>query len=132
MFCSAGGFKSSNQTVAVDAENVHFIKQEGFRVFHDEMYKEQYEKYYDDMPDFSLIHNSKTAGNASEDNETTTSCMAFQGTMQVYGKEGGMISETTGSGHHGRDYVGVASIRAGKGVSMGSMMPASMSNVKIM
>lgn len=132
VFCSAEGCTGDNQTVAVDAENVHFIKQGPFRVFHDKMYKNAYGRYFDYMPDFSLIHGSKTAGNASEENETTTSCMAFQGTMQVYDKEGKMISETTGSGHHGRDYVGVASIRSGKGVSMGSMMPASMSNVKIM
>jgi hypothetical protein len=78
------------------------------------------------------MHNSKTAGQASEENETTMSAMAFQGTMLIYDESGKVEHEITGSGHHGRDYVGVASIRAGKGVSMGSMMPHSVSNVKIM
>ena len=83
------------------------------------------------MPDFSKLHNTKAAGNASEENETQACAMAFQGTYQML--EGNqVIQEVTGSGHHGRDYVGVASVRAGKGVSMGSMMPMPVKNVKIM
>ena len=58
--------------------------------------------------------------------------MAFQGTFLIHEKESFGVSEVVGSGHHGRDYVGVASVRAGKGVSIGSMMPMPVKNVKIM
>lgn len=84
------------------------------------------------MPDFSKIHNTKSAGNASEENETQASAMAFQGTFMVHSSTGGIEHEVVGSGHHGRDYVGVASVRNGKGVSMGSMMPMPVKGVKIM
>jgi hypothetical protein len=40
--------------------------------------------------------------------------------MQIHS---GMHTElVTGNGHHGVDYVGAASVRAGKGIMMGSMM----------
>lgn len=43
---------------------------------------------------------------------------------------GSQVHEISGSGHHGNDYVGVASVRAGKGMRMG---PVPDSNViKIM
>lgn len=40
------------------------------------------------------------------------------------------VHEISGSGHHGIDYVGVASVRSGKGMRMGSMQDTSV--VKIM
>lgn len=119
-------------TVPIDAENVHYIRQEPFRVFNKNKYKDKYKLYMDKMPDFYKLHNTRTAGNASEENESTASAMAFQGTMQVYDKHGKLEHEITGSGHHGRDYVGVASVRAGKGINMGSMMSLPVNNVKIM
>lgn len=77
------------------------------------------------------MHNIKSAGTSSEENETQTCALAFQGTYITH-EANNMSYEVVGSGHHGRDYVGVASIRAGKGISMGSMMPMPVSNVKIM
>lgn len=40
------------------------------------------------------------------------------------------IQEISGSGHHGIDYVGVASVRSGKGMRMGPVPDQSI--VKIM
>ncbi len=40
------------------------------------------------------------------------------------------MQEISGSGHHGIDYVGVASVRSGKGMRMGSMPETGI--VKIM
>jgi hypothetical protein len=42
----------------------------------------------------------------------------------------GAAHEITGSGHHGNDYVGVASVRSGKGMRMGTGMENTL--VKIM
>lgn len=41
----------------------------------------------------------------------------FQGSMRVIDMTGHIVNEINGSGHHGPDYVGVASRRNGKGVS---------------
>lgn len=73
------------------------------------------------MPDFSRIHNPKNAGTSSEENETSCNCLAFQGTMKVHNDTGGLLTEITGNGHHGPDHVGIASVRSGKGIAMGSL-----------
>ena len=56
----------------------------------------------------------------------------MQGTMKIYPASASHapIQEISGSGHHGTDYVGVASVRSGKGMRMGPMMDQSI--VKIM
>lgn len=43
---------------------------------------------------------------------------------------GGVTQEISGSGHHGIDYVGVASVRSGKGMRMGPVPDTNV--VKIM
>jgi hypothetical protein len=80
------------------------------------------------MPDFTNIHNAKNAGASSEENETSTNCLAFQGTHRVH-EVGGLHYEVTGNGHHGQDFVGVASIRSGKGVKMTPSGALSMTNM---
>ena len=52
--------------------------------------------------------------------------------MKIYPPAGSHapVQEISGSGHHGIDYVGVASVRSGKGMRMGPM--ADQSIVKIM
>lgn len=59
---------------------------------------------------------------AVAENESTGNSLAFQGTYRVWkepGEGGGgggtIIMDVKGSGHHGVDYVGVASVRSGKG-----------------
>ena len=61
-----------------------------------------------------------------QENETSCNSLAFQGTMKIhYHKEKHAVSHgssmVSGNGHHGIDYVGVASVRAGKGIMMGSL-----------
>lgn len=45
----------------------------------------------------------------------TATPLCAQGTYKVYDKNM-PIYEVTGNGHHGPDYVGVASVRSGKGL----------------
>jgi len=112
----------------VDGENAHFIKTEAFRVFNRPYYQTKYKDYINAMPDFSKMHNTKSAGSASEENQSQTCALAFQGTMKVF--DGTSVQEVTGSGHHGNDYVGVASVRSGKGMRMGPVPESHM--IKIM
>lgn len=79
------------------------------------MPSQRYEDYFRCMPDFGRLHNTKAAGLASQENETSTNVLAFQGSYKVYEK-GVPVFEVTGNGHHGADYVGVASVRNGKGL----------------
>lgn len=55
-----------------------------------------------------------------------------QGTMKIYPPSASHapVQEISGSGHHGIDYVGVASVRSGKGMRMGPVPDQSI--VKIM
>lgn len=118
-------YKNGEASTYLDGEHQHRIKRDPFRVFNRSAYAPQYKSYYDLMPDFSRIHNPKSAGTASEENEATGTSLAFQGTMQVYDKEGKGLYTVTGNGHHGCDRVGIASVRAGKGTQMGSIVDAS-------
>lgn len=132
-FCFTG-YKNAGATIPVDGENCNFIKMDPFRVFNRATYQNEYKNYFNLMPDFSKMHNTKPAGSASEENESQTCAMAFQGTMKIYPASGpgggGPVHEISGSGHHGIDYVGVASVRAGKGMRMGPVPDSSV--VKIM
>lgn len=52
-------------------------------------------------------------------------CTNSQGTMIIHevdneGNLNGQRTEISGNGHHGPDFVGVASVRCGKGISMGA------------
>jgi hypothetical protein len=40
--------------------------------------------------------------------------------MRVLSSEGGLIDDVKGSGHHGPDFIGCASLRAGKGYKINS------------
>lgn len=62
----------------VDGENANFIKVDQFRVFNRAYYMQQYKNYFNLMPDFSKMHNTKGAGSASEENESQACALAFQ------------------------------------------------------
>jgi hypothetical protein len=121
-------FYDSGQTQApealpIDYDNVQTVDVEEFRVFNNPLYQESYKEYRQMMPEFRSMHlTRKTAGQSSADAETQPDCLAFQGSMRI--KEGGIIQEIQGSGHHGPDYVGVASVRAGKGQKVAGQAPA--------
>jgi len=64
----------------------------------------------------SIDQSSRPAGESCVANESTSSPMAFQGSMRVVGPGGQTLEEIKGSGHLGHSYVGVASVREGRGV----------------
>lgn len=101
----------------VGYDNLDVLDVSGFRVFNKPIYN-AYCKYRVHFPMFYELHmQRKGAGESTEDLETTTDSLAFQGTMRIK-EDGRLITEILGSGHHGADYVGVSSIRAGKGYKM--------------
>lgn len=104
-------FDRDNGMSYLDGEHQHQIRKDAFRVFNRSAYTEQYKNYIDLMPDFSRIHNPKNAGSSSEENETSCNCLAFLGSMKVYNKDGTILHEVSGNGHHGIDRVGMASVR---------------------
>ena len=103
----------------VDGENGVVVQTAEFKVFDRSIpgYSTRYDDYYAKMPDFTnMAVNRKTAGIASTENEVCADMLAFQGSMRVKDAgSGATITEVHGSGHHGQDFVGVASLRSGKG-----------------
>jgi hypothetical protein len=95
-------------------------------------YYRRYQRYFEMMPNFTYHHrNKQCAGHASAENNATVNSLAFQGTFRLMSRctqpppagGGGAAPnnaavvpiDVKGSGHHGVDYIGVASVRAGKG-----------------
>ena len=98
-----------------DPEQLYTIADSSWRVFNNTEYREQYRAYLARMPDFSYYHQTrKLPGYASVDAESVQNALAFQGSMRII--RNGLVQETHGSGHHGADMVGIASMRAGKGM----------------
>lgn len=107
-----------------DPDSVYVVQDERMRVFNNTMYREQYRAYNQRMPDFSYFHQvRKLPGNASVDMETSQNALAFQGTYKIRTKNPCSESMIHGSGHHGPDYVGVASLRMGKGTRVTTEAP---------
>jgi hypothetical protein len=114
---------SANETLPLDSDNIQVVDVGDFRVFNSELYTHSYFHYREIMPSFHELHKMrKTAGQSSAEAETQTDSLAFQGSMRIK-QDGRVIQEIQGSGHHGSDYVGVASIRAGKGIKYTGQAP---------
>jgi hypothetical protein len=110
-------------SLPIDYDNVQTVDVDQFRVFNNPLYHDAYKEYRNLMPDFRSLHMTrKTAGQSSADAETAVDCLAFQGTMRVK-TNGQLLHDIQGSGHHGPDYVGIASVRAGKGQKMAGQAP---------
>jgi hypothetical protein len=106
---------------AADFDNVHVVEAEQFRVFNNPLYRNAYRPYQMKMPNFQELHSiRKNAGLAATENEASSEALAFQGTMRVLSGDGMVIDDVKGSGHHGPDFVGCASLRAGKGYKINS------------
>jgi hypothetical protein len=102
--------------LALDYDNIHVADTSMFHVFNKDIYRNAYKVYQSKMPDFFNLHRiRKNAALAAVENEVTSDALAFQGTMRVLNESGNVIEEILGSGHHGPDFIGVASLRAGKG-----------------
>lgn len=109
--------KNRDPTSNVGSENNVVINTKEFKVFNNDVYPE-YQDYHKNMPDFTDLHQMrKGASESVKDDETQMDNLAFQGTMRIK-KHGVLIDQINGSGHHAVDYVGVASVRAGKGYKM--------------
>ena len=108
--------------VSADFDNIHVVETQQFRVFNNRLYENGYAPYLKKMPDFQELHTiRKNAGLAATENEASSDALAFQGTMRVLSADtGGVIDDIKGSGHHGPDFVGCASLRAGKGYKINS------------
>ena len=113
---------SGPRPALVGYDNLHVVDTSEFRVFNQRLYS-AFGEYRKMFPDFHQLHQTrKSAGESSRENETISDSLAFQGTMRI--KENGVIkTEIAGSGHHGPDFTGVASIRAGKGYKMTGTQP---------
>jgi hypothetical protein len=119
---SFNGRDKSKEALPLDYDNVQTVDVEEFRVFNNSLYSKPYSEYREMMPDFRTMHlTRKSAGQSSADAETATDCLAFQGSMRI--KDGVSVQEIHGSGHHGPDYTGVASVRAGKGQKVSGQAP---------
>jgi hypothetical protein len=105
-----------------DFDNLHVVDTANFRVFNNPLYRNAYAPYKEKMPNFYELHTiRKNAGLAAVENEVSSDALAFQGTMRVLSADtGAVLQETLGSGHHGPDFIGVASLRAGKGYRINS------------
>jgi len=107
----------------VDCENIEIINADEYRVFNNPLYA-SYAYYREKMPAFNELHKMrKSAGQSSVDSDTPQDSLAFQGSMRIK-KKGCIVQEIHGSGHHGPDYIGVASVRAGKGQKVQAQAPA--------
>ena len=101
---------------SLDPDSLYAIADNSWRVFNQPEYREQYRAYLARMPDFSYFHQTrKLPGYSSVDAESTQNAFAFQGSMRIV-RSNNSVQETRGSGHHGADDVGIAAIRAGKGM----------------
>ena len=110
---------NGDYTLTADPNNVHVLNFKDMRVFNNPLYS-AYQHYYKLMPKFTALHAvRKPAGASTVENETCCDSLAFQGTMNVV-EDGRVVEQILGSGHHGPDYIGVASIRAGKGYKIGA------------
>lgn len=113
----------ANETLPLDYDNIQVVDVEDFRVFNNELYHNSYSHYKELMPPFQELHKMrKTAGHSSAESETQTDSLAFQGSMRIK-LNGRVEQEIQGSGHHGADYIGVASVRAGKGLRFNGQAP---------
>ena len=124
VFYDDGRAAEASLLLPADQDNIHMIDAEEFRVFNNPLYTDKYKVYRDQMPDFkSLNAVRKNAGQSSVDMETPSEMLAFQGTMRIKTKGGMGFTEILGSGHHGPDYVGIASVRDGKGQKVAATQP---------
>lgn len=113
--------------MGIDPDSLYAIADSSWRVFNRTEYREQYRAYLSRMPDFSYYHQTrKLPGYSSVDAETTQNALAFQGSMRIVRNNSGVREEIHGSGHHGADMVGIAAVRAGKGMRPITTPPTAM------
>jgi hypothetical protein len=107
----------SDDSMTIDPECIHNVFDPKMRVFNQPSYIQRYRDYKDLLPDFGKHSRiRKSAGLSSSSDETSSlSKLAFQGSMRIINHQGMPVDYQTGCGHLGASYVGVASVREGKG-----------------
>jgi hypothetical protein len=103
----------------IDPENINSVYDKRMKIFNqNEDWRVRYQKYANEpnFPDLSMMHATrKTAGSSSNDSVTEATSLAFQGTVKIDANGDNNWIHTRGAGHLGDSYVGVASVREGKG-----------------
>jgi len=107
--------QANTEMMTLDGDHINAIKTEKMRL-KDFVNADRLGAYTQKMPDFSTLNNRRIAGDAVQDDEVACVTMAFAGSWRLVTANG--VLETAGSGHHGTDYVGCASVRAGKAARM--------------
>jgi hypothetical protein len=106
------------QMTNIDPENFNSIYDERMAIFsNDSGWSQRYQRYASqhNFPNFEMLHSTrKVAGINAQEGVAEVTSVAFQGTMYV-SMNGGAWEHTKGAGHLGDSYVGVASVREGKG-----------------
>jgi hypothetical protein len=113
----SGDSNTESSQLYTDPEQIHTVHTKNMRLgeyFHTDHLKRHW-NIFECFRDANRLQ--KVAGAASAENQTCCyGSLAFQGSMRVCTSQGSTIHETHGSGHLGPSYVGVASIRDGKGL----------------
>jgi hypothetical protein len=107
------------QMVNMDPEGFNSVYDERMAVFsNDSSWSQRYMMYasQQNFPCFEMLHATrKPAGTNSQESVTEVTSVAFQGTIHIKRNETGQYAHTRGAGHLGDSYVGIASVREGKG-----------------
>jgi hypothetical protein len=107
------------QNSHIDPENFNSIYDERMAVFsNDSGWAQRYQRYASqpNFPNFEMLHSTrKVAGVNSQESVTEVTSVAFQGTIHIDRLGNNQWDCTRGAGHLGESYVGVASVREGKG-----------------
>jgi len=122
-----GPTTSSKTEMPIDPENIHSIFDWKMAVFSagdsdstaEKQVCQRYMRYAGNpnFPDFARLHRQrKPAGYNAQESLTEATSLAFQGTSRVNYLEDMTDECTKGAGHLGQSYVGVASVREGKGL----------------
>jgi hypothetical protein len=107
------------QMTNMDPEGFNSVYDERMAVFsNDSAWAQRYALYsaQQNFPNFEMLHATrKPAGTNSHESVTEVTSVAFQGTIHVDHEGNNSWEHTRGAGHLGDSYVGVASVREGKG-----------------
>lgn len=103
--------------LTIDPDNLYSVIKQEMRVFQKPEYRSSYHRYLSLLPNFNQLHViRKVAGQQTVQNETNVCALSFQGDVQENSPGGNIVKKTVGSGHLGHSFVGVASVREGKGL----------------
>jgi hypothetical protein len=128
--------------IQIDPEKIHRVYDrsmelcepivDGENTLPNHVYK-RWHDYSARMPPFRQTSSNTSAGQNSHEQISETSALAFQGTCRISmttssqnGHECKEVEVQNGSGHLGVSYVGVASVREGKGKFFHPMAPNNM------